>query len=280
MSDVRPLFFRRVEDGADEVKQADRPNWLAPRDVAIRPAFVEEERAPIRLPAPPEPEPELEPDYAPSSHGSGAAFAPVMTQPQVPGYGMEPPLPRHSSLPPRKSVYPPQVTISRYPPPPAPPVQELRPSVEQEAFAQAALELASLRGRVLSGAENELLSLAVHIAQAIIEREVKIDPNVHVTLARTAVLALGDTQAARLRVSRAAYRAITELYGEAAIDVEGVRVEVSMDASFDGLSVVAEAGPSRVDGRVAERLGAVLRAMEAEHRRNNAEIAAEHEVAP
>ena len=48
-----------------------------------------------------------------------------------------------------------------------------------------------------------------------------------------------------------------------------------MDASFDALNVVAEAGPSRVDARVSERLAAVLRAMEAEHRRNNAEIAGE-----
>ncbi|HEX6239677.1 MAG TPA: FliH/SctL family protein, partial [Polyangiales bacterium] len=232
---MRPLFFRRVEEGADEATQADRPNWLAPRELAIRPAFVEEERAPIRLPAPaaaPPPEPEPEPEQGLNSHGSGAAFPPVMSAPQgsLQGYGVEQPLPRHSSLPPRKSVYPPQVTISRYPPPPAPPVPDLRPTAEQEAFAQAALELASLRGRVLSNVENELLSLAVHIAQAIIEREVKIDPTVHVTLARTAVLALGDTQSARLRVSRAAYRAISELYGEAAIDVEGVRVEVSMDA--------------------------------------------------
>jgi hypothetical protein len=285
LSDVRPLFFRRVDDAADEAKQPDRANWLAPRELAVRPAFVEEERAPIRLPAPAAvPEPELEPDYAPSAHGSGAGYPPVMNPPLpqqgLQGYGIEPPLPRHSSLPPRKSVYPPQVTISRYPSPPEPPVAEPRPSAEQEAFAQASLELASLRGRVLSNVENELLSLAVHIAQSIIEREVKIDPNVHVTLARTAVLALGDTQSARLRVSRAAYRAITELYGEAAINVDGVRVEVSMDASFDGLSVVAEAGPSRVDGRVSERLAAVLRAMEAEHRRNNAEIGAEHGVVP
>jgi hypothetical protein len=46
-----------------------------------------------------------------------------------------------------------------------------------------------------------------------------------------------------------------------------------MDASFEALSVVAEAGPSRVNGRLSERLTAVLRAMEAEHRRNNAEAA-------
>jgi flagellar biosynthesis/type III secretory pathway protein FliH len=174
-------------------------------------------------------------------------------------------------MPPRKSVFPPQVLISRLPPP----LDDAAPksTPEQEAFAQGALELASLRARVLSSIESELLSLAVHIAETIIEREVRIDPSLHKTLARAAVLALGDTQSARLRVSRAAYRAISELYGEAAIDVDGVRVEVSMDASFEALSVVAEAGPSRVNGRMSERLSAVLRAVEAEHRRNNAEAA-------
>lgn len=278
MSDVRPLSFRRVDDESAAENARARPNWLAPRDMQIRPAFVEEPRAPIRLPAPVEhvePEPERSADLLPPKPTSQSQLnAPVYAQ--VAGYGAEPPVARLSSLPPRKSVYPPQRTLSRHPPAPV----EQQPSAEQEAFVHAALDLAALRGRVLSQVENELLSLAVHIAQAIIEREVKLDPSLHITLARTAVLALGDTQAARLRVSRAAYRAITELHGEAAIDVEGVRVELSMDASFDALSVVAEAGPSRVDSRVSERLAAVLRAMEAEHRRNNAEIAGESDPQP
>jgi hypothetical protein len=278
LSDVKPLNFRRVEDGPASNGMA-KPHWLAPRETAIRRAFVEEPRGPIILPAPSEPPPEGEAEEQEPSPFPGQNFAPpgyappVFPQPQP--FSPEPP--RRSSLPPRKSVYPPQVTISRYP---APPIEaEIVPSPEQEAFVTAALELASLRARVLSTVESDLLALAVHIAQAIIEREVKVDPSLHTTLARTAVLALGDTQSARLRVSRTAYRAITELHGEAAIDVDGVRVEVSMDASFNGLSVVAEAGPSRVDARVAERLASVLRAMEAEHRRNNAEIAAidEHE---
>ena len=180
---------------------------------------------------------------------------------------------RRSSLPPRKSVVPPpQVVITRLPPPPTQVVEEAKPSPEQVAFAHAALDVAALRARVLSSVETELLSLAVHIAQVILEREIALDPTLHRNLARTAVLALGDTQAARLRVSRSAFRAITELYGEAAIDVDGVRVEVSMDATLDALSVVAEGGPSRVDARMDERLSAVLRAMLAEHRRQNAVV--------
>jgi hypothetical protein len=259
MSDVRPLSFRRVADAAareSDESALGRPNWLAPREAAVRPApFAQREGAAL-------PSEELVREPVP------AYDAPL---PPPPTFTHEP-LPRRSSLPPRKSVFPPQVLITRMPPPPAN-EDEAKPSPEQIAFAQGALELASLRARVLSSIESELLSLAVHIAETIIEREVQLDPSLHTTLARTAVLALGDTQSARLRVSRAAYRAITELYGEAAIDVDGVRVEVSMDASFEALSVVAEAGPSRVNGRLSERLTAVLRAVEAEHRRNNAENA-------
>jgi hypothetical protein len=258
MSDVRPLNFRKVADDPQKESESTgmaRPNWLAPPEAVVRPV-------PFAVRDEPEPaSEELAPEVA------SVYEAPL---PAPPAFSAEPPLARRSSLPPRKSVFPPQVLITRMPPPPE---AEVKPSPEQEAFAQGALELASLRARVLSSVESELLSLAVHIAETIIEREVTLDPSLHMTLARTAVLALGDTEAARLRVSRAAYRAITELYGEAAIDVDGVRVEVSMDASFEALSVVAEAGPSRVNGRLSERLTAVLRAMEAEHRRSNAENA-------
>jgi hypothetical protein len=178
---------------------------------------------------------------------------------------------RRSSFPARKSVFPPAVVISRLPPPPVI-EEEPKISAEQEAFAQAALDLGALRARILSTVEQQLLQLSVHIAQTIIEREVSLDPSLYRTLAKTAVLALGDTQSARVRVSRTAYKANSELSGEAAIDVDGVRVDVSMDASYEALSVVAEAGPSRVDSKLSERLTTILRAMEAEHRRNNAAL--------
>jgi Flagellar assembly protein FliH len=280
LSDTRPISFRRVD--AEQQPQGGavaRPAWLSVPEAPIRPApFAAADQQglasegasahgqPDARPAAREQPFEARPERrAPSSRDLQPVREPAayMSEHGVPV--------RRSSLPPRKSVFPPQVMITRLPPPPpAEVVEEQKPSAEQEAFAQGALELASLRARILSSVESELLSLAVHIAQVIMEREVTHDPSLHQNLARTAVLALGDTQAARLRVSRTAYRAITELYGEAAIDVEGVRVEVSMDATLDALSVIAEGGPSRVDARMDERLTAVLRAVQAEHRRRNA----------
>ena len=202
------------------------------------------------------------------------SIVPQPREPLVPPPGRDPLAPpRRSSLPPRVSVPPPPVVITRpppmpntdLPPPPAPAAEPLTPE-EQEAFALAALELASLRARTLLNVESEVLELAVAIASAIIEREVKLDPAMYEQLARSAVAVLGDTSHAKLRVSRAAHRAISEIHGEPAVDVDGVRVELTLDNSLEGLSVVAESGASRVDGRVSERLAAVLRAMEAEHR--------------
>jgi len=261
LSDTRPLTFRKVEDAAARADSGvvARPAWMRAEPQQIRPAFAASDESQEPSPCENEPPPPAAVEAEPR----------LVPDPSVATL-------RRSSFPARKSVFPAAVVISRLPPPPVI-EEELKISAEQEAFAQAALDLGALRARILSTVEQQLLQLSVHIAQTIIEREVSQDPSLYRTLARTAVLALGDTQSARVRVSRAAYRAISELYGEAAIDVDGVRVEVSMDASYEALSVVAEAGPSRVDSRLSERLSAMLRAMEAEHRRNNAAMHTEEE---
>lgn len=217
--------------------------------------------APARMPVPAS-VPQVR-DYEPEAYEHHAP----------PGRDSIAPPPRRSSLPPRMSAPPPSVVITR--PPRLPSEKPLPPPAitpaEQEAFALAALEIGSLRARILASAETELLELAVSIAEAIIEREIERDPAIHATLAKAAVAALGDTSHARLRVSRTAHRAITQIHGEAAVDVDGVRVELTLDNSLEGLSVVAESGASRVDGRVSERLSAVLRAIEADHRRKDVE---------
>lgn len=233
---VRPLVFRTL-DGKPVV-----PSWLRHGAQKVQPAPF----SPGRSDPPKGEDHGDEPEPYP-------AQSPVLTM-------------RRSSLPPRLSVPPPPVLITR----PPPSIEAAAPPItpaEQEAYANAALELASLRARVLANAEGQLLELAVAIAEAIIERAIERDPAVHGALARAAVAALGDTSHAKLRVSRAAFKAISQVHGEAAVDVDGVRVELTLDNSLEGLSVIAEAGASRVDGRVSERLGAVLRALEAEHRR-------------
>jgi hypothetical protein len=99
------------------------------------------------------------------------------------------------------SAPPPPVVITR--PPPTivePEIPRITPA-EQEAFAHAALEIGSLRARLLSNAESQLLDLAVSIAEVLIEREVERDPSLHNAFARAAVAALGDTSCTAKRPS-------------------------------------------------------------------------------
>lgn len=256
--DVKPLVFRTLEG------QPVVPGWLrhaqrksvAPLGGPFVRSHDEQDDEPAG--APPD-DGQVEPEPFP-----------LMQPPRE----SAPPRPmRRSSLPPRMSMPPPpQVVITR--PPPSFEQPEPAPRItpaEQAAFVHAALEIASLRARLLSNTESQLLDLSVTIAEALIERAVEQDPSLHHAFARAAVAALGDTSAAKLRVSRDAFRAITELHGEEAVEVDGVRVELMLDNSLEGLSVVAESGASRVDGRVRERLAAVLRAISADHRRKGAE---------
>jgi hypothetical protein len=235
---VRPLVFRTV-DGKPVV-----PSWLRHGAQKVQPApFARGHGSDGRAEEPEE-----------SEHHSAPP-------PPPPSMQM-----RRSSLPPRMSAPPPHHPVVITSPPSAPPLPQITPA-EQQAYAHAALELASLRARVLASCEAQLLELSVSIAEALIERAIERDPAIHGALARAAVAALGDTRTAKLRVSRSAFKAISQIHGEEAVDVDGVRVELMLDNSLEGLSVIAEAGASRVDGRVTERLSAVLRALEAEHRR-------------
>ena len=254
--DVKPLVFRTLEG------QPVVPGWLRHAHNSVSPLGGPFQR----------PHEEHEEESGQGDEGEPEPY------PQAPSPALReatresaPPRPmRRSSLPPRMSVPPPPVVIT-HPPPLVPPEAARITPAEQEAFALAALELASLRARVMSHAESQLLDLAVSIAEVLIEREVERDPSLHNAFARAAVSALGDTRAAKLRVSRDAFRAISEIHGKEAVEVDGVKVELTLDNSLEGLSVVAESGSSRVDGRVRERLAAVLRAISADHRRKGAE---------
>ncbi|HEX5661681.1 MAG TPA: FliH/SctL family protein [Polyangiales bacterium] len=263
-NDVKPLVFRSL-DGDAVV-----PAWLrqAPR-TSVHPAQGALARAERSSVPPPMPDNDVElQEQEPEAFPLRPGLAPSISE----SIGQS--VYRRSSLPPRRSAPPPPVVITRPPssPPsvPPPPPPKITPA-EQEAFATAALELGSLRTRVLSNAEGQLLELAVTIAEVLIEREVERDPALHEAFARAAVSALGDTRLAKMRVSRQAYKAITEVHGEESLEVDGVKVEMMLDNSLEGLSVVAESGASRVDGRVSERLGAVLRAIKADMRRHGME---------
>lgn len=176
----------------------------------------------------------------------------------------------------------PRISPARETPPPGsqsvlPPVRNLEAELEAElsarieAFARAATEMAAARARIVHEVEGQLLDLAVDIAEAIVEREVERDPQLHVSLARAALSGLASASGAKLRASREAYAAITSVVGEPVVEHEGVRIEVHLDTSLEGLGCVADDEVASVDGRVSERLRAVRRALEDERRQRSME---------
>lgn len=179
--------------------------------------------------------------------------------------------------PPRRPVLdtPPPGSASILPPAGAAASPEAMRELEarMRAFAEATTELAAARARVLAQIEEDLLELSIAIATAIIEREVERDPMLHKTLAKAALVSLGDPSQASLRASQQAYTAITDVFGEPVIEVDGVRVQVTADLTIEGLGCIAETPEVRVDGRVNERLRAVARAFEDEHHRQRMELA-------
>lgn len=144
---------------------------------------------------------------------------------------------------------------------------------QSEAFGRAVAEHLTARARALSGVEEQLLELAVQLAEVLIEHEIARDPQIHGVLVRAALAALEGGHIGVVRASPAALAAIVETFGEARVEVDGTHRDIVLDSRLDGLGVVVEGADTRVDGRVGERLRSALRAMQDEYRRREAEVA-------
>jgi len=171
--------------------------------------------------------------------------------------------------PPAMMSSPPPASAPAAPPSVAPPARDLH----AEAFARAVAEHVTARSRALVAVEEQLLELAVQLAEVLVEHEITRDPQIHAVLVRAALAAIEGTQPSVVRASRAAHAAIVETFGEPNVEVDGTAVAIVLDARLVGLGVVVESQDSRVDGRVAERLRSALRAMQDERRSREAEVA-------
>ncbi|HET6336745.1 MAG TPA: FliH/SctL family protein [Polyangiales bacterium] len=136
-----------------------------------------------------------------------------------------------------------------------------------QAFASAAIELSIARAATLAVLEGQLLDLSIEVAEALIEKEVEMDPTLHAALARAALQSLGDSTNVSLRTSPDGFEAITTALGGADVEVRGVRVHIVSDPTIPGLGCVVDGDNVRVDASVSERLRAVRRAFEEERRR-------------
>lgn len=145
-------------------------------------------------------------------------------------------------------------------------------TAQKEAFGRAACELATARAHVIAGVEEELVGLAVEIAQAILEDELAANPEHHRTLARAALRGFGEPQQVRLRASERAFDALTDAFGQTTLEVDQVTVEIHLDPSLAGLGCVAEAPDASIDGTLEARLTNVRRALADEAHRRRAEV--------
>jgi len=89
-------------------------------------------------------------------------------------------------------------------------------------------ELVSFRRTILAQSEREMVLLALAIARLIVRREVSIDQDLVVTIARVALERLGGTATATLRLHPEDYSAVIAAHGE---EWAGARVRVVPDDS-------------------------------------------------
>lgn len=254
----RPLFTGDAELGS-------RSLWSSPPQDSVRPlVFDSLDRAQSVKPE------SLRPRSQPPLRESVRAEASVRGVPLS-----LPPPPRLPSLSPPGFSLPPAAPLAERIDP-VPGSRSLLPRADEraealwqeqrEAFAQAALEMASARQRALFTLEGQLLDLAVEIARVLVEGELESRPELHRVLVRSALTSLGHPDKAVLRASADAYEALLGLLGDSQGNIEGVDVEIQLDASLQGLGCIAETPEAQVDGRLGERLRALRQSMDDQRR--------------
>ncbi len=102
-------------------------------------------------------------------------------------------------------------------------------------------ELAGLRRAMLAQGEREMVLLALAIARLIVRREVSIDQELVVTIARVALERLGGSATATLRLNPDDYAIVTAKHGDG---WAGVRVRVVPDenVSRGGCQIESDIG--------------------------------------
>lgn len=69
-------------------------------------------------------------------------------------------------------------------------------AAERERLAQTVADIAGLRRRILEAAEHEVMQVASGMARRILHRELQLDPDILLAMARVALGRLGDQAAA------------------------------------------------------------------------------------
>ena len=123
-----------------------------------------------------------------------------------------------------------------------------------ERLAQTVKELSGWRARLRQQAERDLIKLAVAMARRILRREISVDPDVLVGIAKAALEKLAGMEACRLRVNPAHAPALTNYFKNS-----GTRVEVVADPSLEPGAALFESARGSLDAGVESQLSEIER---------------------
>lgn len=142
--------------------------------------------------------------------------------------------------------------------------REVRPVVE--AFRRAAEEICSLRERIMKEAEGDVVSLAIGVAELILQQPVKADPQVVVAQIRKAISVLGDEDEVVVKLNPVDLKVAKSHIGSVLPASNPMKLSLVPDKSVDRGGCVLECKRGMVDARIATQLdrakAALLQALE------------------
>jgi len=126
-------------------------------------------------------------------------------------------------------------------------------------LAQTVEELGALRGDMIRKSERQLVQLALAIANRVIQREISLDRELLVAMARVALDRLGDVSSATIRLHPEDFMATTSARGDA-LSTELVRVVADPSVQRGGCLVESDFGlvDLSVTAQVTEIANALL----------------------
>lgn len=136
-----------------------------------------------------------------------------------------------------------------------------RESVAQAAqtLENAALQILDARKAFLDALEPQVVELATLIAERVINREVRTDPEIIVNTVRRALAQIADRQTLRLRVHPSDYEALRARQVTLLEEFSGVEaIEIAPDDAVTPGGCIAESRLMQVDARMETLLGNVL----------------------
>jgi flagellar assembly protein FliH len=136
-----------------------------------------------------------------------------------------------------------------------------RESVAQaaQALENAALQILDARKAFLDALEPQVVELATLIAERVIDREVRTDPEIIVNTVRRALAQIADRQTLRLRVHPSDYEALRARQITLLEEFSGVEaIEIAPDDAVTPGGCIAESRLMQVDARMETLLGNVL----------------------